>query len=142
MTIKLDQVVHDFVKQWCTDHEYFLSEEMLTAYKKAGLPTPEGDKGWRDKWGGVITRSQRAGFIKKVGKAAPASRATHMSSTALWMSMLYQGERTVIETGASRIDELRMLWVDKKITNLRQLLWEAYEFGYDQGASKKAKLNI
>jgi hypothetical protein len=131
---------HDFVRQYATQHEFFVSDEVCQAYRAAGLPDPPGDKGWRDKWGGVMTRAAKAGYIKKGGKAVPGTGATHMASTALWLSHLYKGERTMVETGADRIEELRKLWVTRKATDLRALLWQAYEFGYDQGAQGKEKL--
>jgi hypothetical protein len=130
---------HDFVRTYAATHEYFRSEEVCDAYKAAGLPTPP-DKGWRDRWGTVMTRAKNSGFIKKAGKAAPMSGSTHMASTALWMSNLFKGERTVTETGSDRIEGLRKAWVERRVTDLRQLLWQAYEFGYDQGAAGREKV--
>jgi hypothetical protein len=130
---------HKFVREYATAHEYFRSEEVCDAYKSAGLPTPP-DKGWRDRWGTVMTRAKNAGIIKKAGKAPPISGSTHMASTALWMSNLYTGDRAVLETGAGRIAELRKAWIERKITDMTQLLWQAYEFGYDQGASGREKV--
>lgn len=138
----IDPIVRaiEFVKEYATTHEFFASAEVCDAYKAAGLPEPDGGKGWRDKWGVVMTRSATAGYVKKAGKAAPPGGSTHMASTVLWMSNLYKGDRTVIETGSDRIEELRKMWVGRKVTDLRTLLWYAYEFGFDQGVSGKQKL--
>lgn len=128
-----------FVRRYALEHEFFNSEAVLDAYKKAGLPIPP-DKGWRDKWGGVMIRAAKSGYIVKAGKSAPSSGSTHMSSTVLWQSRIFEGERTMVETGKDYLEQLRTAWVLRSVTDLRELLWKAYEFGYSQGAADKAKL--
>ena len=126
------QLAVEFVRQFSLEAEFFTSSEVCDAYKAAGLPDPEGGKGWRDKWGGVMTRSAKANYIAKAGKAAPGS-ATHMTSTVLWQSRLFKGERTVVETGKDQLEALRKGWVLNEFKDLRALLWKAYEIGFDQG---------
>lgn len=127
-----------FVGQFAIEVEFFTSSEVCDAYKAAGLPDPEGGKGWRDKWGGVMTRSAKEGYITKAGKAAPGS-ATHMASTVLWQSNLFKGERTIVETGKDQLEALRKGWVLNEFKDLRTLLWKAYEIGFDQGTSGRKK---
>jgi hypothetical protein len=131
----------EFVREYALSHEFFGSEEVCNAYKAAGLPEPEGGKGWRDKWGGVMTRSKVAGYIQKAGKFVPTSGATHMASTALWQSKVFKGERTAVETGKDEIERLYQQWATRKFNGtLRDLLWHAYEFGFDQAATGREKL--
>lgn len=137
--VPYNEDAHAFVQQYAQSHEFFASEEVCDAYKAAGLPVPP-DKGWRDRWGSVMSRAAKANIVKKVGKAAPKSGSTHMTSTVQWMSLTYKGERTLIQTGSDRIEELRKAWITRGITDMRDLLWRAYEFGFDQGAQGKEKL--
>jgi hypothetical protein len=128
-----------FVQQYAKDHEYFGAEEVCDAYKAAGLPLPP-DKGWRDRWGSVMAHARNKGWIKKAGNVVPKSGATHMASTALWLSNLYKGERTLIIADVDHLNQLKAAWMTREITDIRVLLQKAYEFGFNQGAAGKAKI--
>jgi hypothetical protein len=132
-------IAHKFVRGYAEDHELFSSEAVCDAYKAAGLPVPP-DKGWRDRWGAVMSRAAKANIIEKVGKITPTSGSTHMNSTVQWRSRVYKGEYTAIETGKDRIEDLRRSWINRDIKDIRALLWQAYEFGYAQASAGKEKL--
>jgi len=126
-----------FVRDYGKTHEYFVSDEVCQAYKDAGLPEPAGGKGWRDKWGGVMMRCVNAGFIRAVGRTVSATRTTHRPFVPLYMSMTFQGERTLMETGHTKIEALRKKWVLRQVKDIRELLWEMYDFAYEQAVSAK-----
>jgi hypothetical protein len=128
-----------FVQAYCVGHEYFGAEEVCDAYKAAGLPVPP-DKGWRDRWGAVMSLAARKGWVKKAGKVVPKSGATHMASTALWMSNLFKGERTLVIADVDFLNQLKAAWMTRDITDIRVLIQRAYEFGFDQGAAGRAKI--
>jgi hypothetical protein len=131
----------EFIGEYAREHERFGSEEVCNAYKAAGLPEPEGGKGWRDKWGGVMTRAMHRGFIKKGGMFVPTSGATHMTATREWVSNLYKGERTVIETGSDELERLYVAWTQRKFNGtLRDLLLKAYDHGFNQALAGKERL--
>lgn len=127
----------EFVRGYAKDHEFFTSDQACDSYKLSGLPMPESGKGWRDLWGGVMTRCNRAGYITKAGKSAPSSSSTHMASVVLWQSRLFTGERTVIGVGEVQLEELRRKWVLREIKDLRVLLWHAYDVGFAQASKAK-----
>lgn len=133
------QAACKFVHDYSVNHEYFGSEEVLDAYKQAGLPVP-ADKGWRDRWGSVMTYAAKKGWVKKAGKHVPSSGATHMTSTALWMSNLFKGERTMQMADTNVLQDLRRQWMTREITDISKLIEKAYEFGFDQGAQGRSKI--
>jgi len=130
-----------FVRAYATTHEFFGSEEVCDAFKKRGGPDPDTGKGWRDLWGPVMRQAAQEGVITKAGKTVPRSGSTHMASTVLWRSNLYKGHASLTVTGQNYIEELRKAWVLRRVTDIRQLLWKAYEYGFDQGVAGKQKLS-
>jgi hypothetical protein len=126
----------EYVKRHAQVYEYFSAEEVCDSYKMAGLPVPP-DKGWRDRWGTVMSTAARKGYIKKAGKVVPKSGATHMTSTALWLSNLYKGERTLVMADVDFLKQLKAQWMTREITDIAKLIEKAYDFGFDQGVKAK-----
>lgn len=122
-----------FVKEYCEKTEFFTPDQACDAAKAAGVPPPPGGKGWRDNWGQVMRLAKQAGYIRKAGVASPTSKDTHVATVTLWQSMLYKGEKTLLEVGVRVVEEMRKKWVTKEIKDIRTLLERTYEMGVQRG---------
>lgn len=122
-----------FLRQYAVEHEYFTADQACDAYKASGGPEPTGGKGWRDKWGVLMKRAEQSGWLKKAGKTPPTSAASHATTTVLWMSNLYKGERTLLSTSLEYCKYLRSRWVMRAEKDLLALLMKAHDHGYEQG---------
>lgn len=134
---EIKETALDFVRDYATKHKYFGSEAVCDAYKGAGLPCPAG-KGWRDSWGGIISRAKANGWIVKCGRYIPASGATHMDSTSLWMSRLYDGDEELTTPDANEVLEgMRKEFLLSPNKDLRALLWKMYDYAFNAGLYAK-----
>jgi hypothetical protein len=132
-----------FMEKYCKETEYFTSEEALRVFLQKitdkELETPPENISWSNLWGAVLTNCVRAGYCKKAGRTIPTSRVSHATTTSLWMSRIFVGERTLVDSGQHLVEALRQKWVMRKVSDLRQLLMMAYEGGFDQGVLAERK---
>lgn len=128
-----------FIRQYSVDNETFTADQVCDAYKASGGPEPAGGKGWRDKWGVLMKTAERSEWIKNAGKTTPTSRSTHATTTILWMSRLFKGERTLQDSGLEYCKSLRMRWVAREESDLLKLLMKAHDHGYEAGLVEERK---
>lgn len=125
----------DFIREYARTHFTFTGDQIFEAYRDAGNVPVHEDAGRtsRINWGTMIKATDKMGFHKVIGRTKPRASHSHVSTTCLRQSLIFEGE--VPNDYDPDSEYLIYLWqqVAQKELKCKDAIKLAYQRGVDTG---------
>lgn len=131
----MSQKAIEFTREFAKHRYTYTGDEVFEAYRDAGhVPdTEDAGRASRINWGNVMTAAEKCGIHITVGRVRPRSTHSHIRSTCLRKSLVFEGEPPIVDIPKEIVMNLwQEACVHRSIT-VKEALWLAYTYGVENG---------